>query len=249
MNETALDAAESSLVEDGFAVVSQALGEGDLKAIQAESAALIEHLGGADELDTLVRQFGCVVEPMREVQSCEIRAQTSTQSSYQTLRAAQLRYSDPMGISDSVCNMIFDPSRRGLRLLLERVLGQQYYLYNEQHIIKPPSTDVASSTEFSWHKDSERAQTQDAFVSCWVALDDVDTQNGGLRFRGYSSPEPVDISMRKGDVVLIAHDVYHSSVANLSSKVRPAYMAQFSQVPMKKDGELIAFAVPQEINC
>jgi ectoine hydroxylase-related dioxygenase (phytanoyl-CoA dioxygenase family) len=54
----------------------------------------------------------------------------------------------------------------------------------EQYIIKPPN--IHSASAFGWHYDSQyatssgRAVAHSPYLSLWVALDDVDQENGCL---------------------------------------------------------------------
>ena len=58
---------------------------------------------------------------------------------------------------------------------------QPVYLFNESYIIKEPHSNVA----FRWHTDANEqlcSQTTPEYYSCWVALDDVNEENGTLYF-------------------------------------------------------------------
>jgi ectoine hydroxylase-related dioxygenase (phytanoyl-CoA dioxygenase family) len=53
--------------------------------------------------------------------------------------------------------------------------------------------------------------------------------------------------VRAGDVVVLAHDVWHKSEANLTNMPRRAFLVQFSQLPvLSKDGHHhpLALALP-----
>jgi hypothetical protein len=120
--------------------------------------------------------------------------------------------------------------------------------------VKSPAQSTApapGATAFAWHRDADLARTCDAFVSAWIPLVDVGPHNGGLRFRpygerpGHEQDEVVDVVARAGSVVLIAHDVLHCSYPNVSRFARPAYMVQYSSLPMHNArGEPIAYCVP-----
>ena len=69
-------------------------------------------------------------------------------------------------------------------------------LFNDQYIVKPPIGSGASlkSTCFEWHYDSQWCEGDDEsrvqhtpYLSAWVALDDVNEENGTLRMLPYPS--------------------------------------------------------------
>ena len=192
----------------------------------------------------LVETFGCVLEPVATPLSESARRQASTSTAaYYSMRRHYSRYSlDGRTLPAIYCVL----KSVKVRQILHRILGDFYFLYNEQYIGKP--SKAYPGTAFDWHRDSDRAGTVDAFISLWFALTDVNESNGSLVFRPHSSNLDCTverISAIAGSLVIISHNVEHCSTPNHSMDMRVAYMVQFSQRPMVDDSnELVAFAVP-----
>ncbi|KAJ3125675.1 hypothetical protein HK098_008335, partial [Nowakowskiella sp. JEL0407] len=75
------------------------------------------------------------------------------------------------------------------------------FLFNEQFIIKPPlqETEASDQTSFAWHYDSQymnSASTDVPTVSCWVALDEMELDNGTLIVSPYANCEPWTITSK-----------------------------------------------------
>ena len=142
--------------------------------------------------------------------------------------------------------------------LCRATLGQQAYLFWEQYVIKCAEGDM----RFSWHQDSGYiGHKHKPFMTCWIALDDVDEENGtvyllpqsvsGIRtwvkherepdtndMVGYFGREPgVPVVGPAGSIAVFASTTFHRSGPNLSGKTRRVYLAQYSeQVICKNDG-------------
>ncbi len=262
LNDLVIARAEASLVEDGFAVVEGVLDAQEIENLRLEYTALADaccdEVKASNDQDskkslgkTLVQRFGCILEPVKGPLSNRLREGAENIGSYRELRRANCRHHD-LALSNAICDWLFTKSRSAkentMLELLQCALGENCFFYNEQYICKPAG--FPEGTGFNWHRDSDRAKTRDAFVSCWFALsDNIDAENGGLMFRGYgwkNGDPPQQVSVNAGGMVLIAHDVEHCSIPNFSGEERLAYMVQFSQVPMRNlndDQDLIAFAV------
>ena len=237
------------MVEDGYAVVEGVLTDAQLEMLRRECGTVVEGVvppGLGDQADVgevVVRRFGCVLEPWGKTLSEQQRLEMSRgQDAYSRGRAALCR--GGLGdISRTISRWLFQSE---LTDLVACILGENFYLYNEQYLYKPGGG--LEGTAFDWHRDSDRARSSDAFVSCWFALTDCDTSNGGLVIRPYGlGPEeaPVFTRVKAGSLIMLAHDVEHCSTPNCSSSPRLAYMVQYSQVAMRlKDGGLVGFAAP-----
>jgi ectoine hydroxylase-related dioxygenase (phytanoyl-CoA dioxygenase family) len=128
-------------------------------------------------------------------------------------------------------------------------IGDTAYLFNEQYVIKCADRE----TEFAWHQDSGYIhERHEPYVTCWIALDDVDESNGavyllpfsqiGIRsyvrhvrdpdvndMVGYTgSASGVAIGATTGSVVCFSSVVFHRSGPNLSDRMRRVYVAQYS---------------------
>ena len=62
-------------------------------------------------------------------------------------------------------------------------LGDTAYLFNEQYVIKCADRDTA----FAWHQDSGYIhERHEPYLTCWIALDDVDESNGAVYLLPFS---------------------------------------------------------------
>jgi ectoine hydroxylase-related dioxygenase (phytanoyl-CoA dioxygenase family) len=72
------------------------------------------------------------------------------------------------------------------------LLGENARLFNDQYVVKPParSDGALRASCFEWHHDSQWCDDDGKtvyapYLSAWVALDDVNEENGTLRFLPY----------------------------------------------------------------
>ena len=82
--------------------------------------------------------------------------------------------------------LVFDPR---LRALLETVIGVPLELAADQILMKPPEIGTAKP----YHQDNAyfRCDPGDHVVTAWIALDDVDEENGCLRYIDGSHRQPI----------------------------------------------------------
>ena len=82
--------------------------------------------------------------------------------------------------------LVFDPR---LRALLETVIGAPVELAADQILMKPPEIGSAKP----YHQDNAyfRCDPGDHVVTAWIALDDVDEENGCLRYIDGSHRQPI----------------------------------------------------------
>jgi len=214
-----------TFVEDGVVIIPDALSTAVMNELSIECNELRNQVGTS-----------CVIEPTTSL-DLHARQQICSAEEYAAVRKSHLRH--PHDTND-IIEFFFEKSNP-IHKLLDEIFGGVYYFYNEQYILKPPRKG-----EFSWHRDSDNAGTDTAFISCWFALsDEITAENGGLLFQTYNNEKKLVENIKKGTMVLFAHDVLHCSSTNTSSDWRCAYMIQFSQQPMTfKDNKHIAFAVP-----
>ena len=157
--------------------------------------------------------------------------------------------------------------------IVRAALGGTAYLFNEQYVVKAPDRQ----TQFAWHQDSGYiGHYHKPYLSCWCALDDMSEQNGTiyvLPYRragmqpddlfehivdpetndkiGYHGSDPgIPVVAPAGTVVVFSSRTFHRSGANLSSRIRRSYLAQYSMEPiMSKDRSKVwAQAVPLLVN-
>jgi ectoine hydroxylase-related dioxygenase (phytanoyl-CoA dioxygenase family) len=142
--------------------------------------------------------------------------------------------------------------------ICRRVLGDNAYLFWEQYVIKAADPD----TKFAWHQDSGYVhEDHDPYLTCWIALDDVNEENGSVYLLSYSrsgirsyirhveidsgdkvcyfgSDPGMPVIVPAGSIVCFSSTVIHRSGANLTDKMRRVYLLQYSDsVIMDRAGQ------------
>jgi Phytanoyl-CoA dioxygenase (PhyH) len=129
------------------------------------------------------------------------------------------------------------------------VVGPSARLYWEQSVAKPP----AARTELPWHQDNGYTPLDpEQYLTCWLALDDVDLDNGCIQilpeshrqgtlphhddreknsyfrigFEGDDS-DAVSIPVARGDVLAFSSLALHRSGPNTSGRGRRAWIIQY----------------------
>jgi phytanoyl-CoA hydroxylase len=118
-------------------------------------------------------------------------------------------------------------------------------LYWEQAVAKPPQ----ARTELPWHQDNGYTPlVPEEYVTCWLALDDADVDNGCIwvipgshhqgtqRHHAGAGPfrvghdggeEGVAVPVRRGDVLVFSSLIMHRSGPNVTDRNRRAWIIQF----------------------
>ncbi len=119
-------------------------------------------------------------------------------------------------------------------------------LYWEQAVAKPPQ----ARTELPWHQDNGYTPLEpEEYVTCWLALDDADVDNGCLwvipgshlhgtmrhrngegPFRvGHDGPpeDGVPVPVRRGSVLVFSSLLLHRSGPNTTDRPRTAWILQY----------------------
>ena len=135
--------------------------------------------------------------------------------------------------------------RRWARIVLPLLDGSAR-LYWEQAVAKPPH----ARTELPWHQDNGYAPTiPEEYVTCWLALDDAELDNGclwvqpgshrggtlrhhrveGAPFRsGYEGDDAgIAVPVPKGSVLVFSSLVMHRSGPNTTDRHRRAWILQY----------------------
>lgn len=245
--ETMLDV--ESFVSKGYVVLGSFLRAEQIELLRMECSLLCK-THGSDGSEIVKR--GCVIQPLSPPPPPRMCKEASKSvHAFHEFRANAVRHGRKR-LSKLVSEMVL--SSREYRDVVTQLLGERYYFYNEQYIIKPAGHDQA--TEFPLHRDSDSAKTDSAYISLWVALDEITSENGGLFVVPYETMQPIPLHVDSGDVVILSHDVLHGSYPNFSNSIRRAYMAQFSQAPMLETKTtddlvqpgLLAFALQLGVN-
>lgn len=137
-------------------------------------------------------------------------------------------------------------------------IGDQAYFFWEQYAIK----GADPGTTFAWHQDSGYVhENHDPYLTCWIALDDITEANGPVYILPYSrsgirsyvrhiedpktgeyvcyfgSDQGIPVTVPAGTIVCFSSVLLHRSSANLTSKLRRSYIAQYSpSIIMNKEG-------------
>jgi phytanoyl-CoA hydroxylase len=159
----------------------------------------------------------------------------------------QMKYRPMMHIDDPFLEGVCaDP--RWAPIVLP-VLGADVRLYWEQSVAKPPE----ARTELPWHQDNGYTPLEpEEYLTCWLALDDADADNGGMQvipgshhqgtvrhrddkeknpyFRvGFDGGEDegITVPVRRGGVLLFSSLLMHRSGPNTTSRNRRAWIIQY----------------------
>jgi ectoine hydroxylase-related dioxygenase (phytanoyl-CoA dioxygenase family) len=143
-----------------------------------------------------------------------------------------------------------------MREVCRHTVGENAYLFNDQFVVK----GIDGETSFSWHQDGGYIPYEHRqYVTCWIALDDVDETNGtiyvlpydraGTRevvphrrdpvtndMVGYFGDDPgIPAIAAAGSIVCFSSTVFHRSGANRTDRLRRVYVAQYSPEPILND--------------
>jgi ectoine hydroxylase-related dioxygenase (phytanoyl-CoA dioxygenase family) len=145
--------------------------------------------------------------------------------------------------SERLCAVATD--RRWAPIVLP-VVGPSARLYWEQGVAKPPE----ARTELPWHQDNGYTPLDpEEYLTCWLALDDADVENGCLWVRpgshrqgtarhhgggggpfrvGYDGDDRgVPVPVAKGSVLVFSSLLMHRSGPNTSGRHRRAWIIQY----------------------
>lgn len=160
---------------------------------------------------------------------------------------------------------VFSPR---MAAVVRAALGDEAQLFLEQFVVK--GCDAGS--RFGWHQDSGYVGfPHREYLSCWIALDDVDERNGTISVLpwsragadpravrehareagtndmvGYDGDDPgVPVAVPAGTLVAFSSRLLHRSGANLTRNLRRAWLVQYTAEPMHRpDGTLQNVAEP-----
>ncbi|CAD7701478.1 unnamed protein product [Ostreobium quekettii] len=236
---------------DGFAIVDNFLDGADLLALRQECEAVVEATLARlrcpySNGDQVARVSGCIFQPVRP--DCD---GVHGLGGYLQARKA-------WPCSTRVAELLLGGK---MRELVKHCLGTGGFVFNDQYIVKPPSSQL---TAFKWHRDSDQLCASEVdyqpYISVWCALDNMTEGNGALTLLPGSAvswqsdaasarPEmdarlcsnmpdstaldrQVVANISAGSLVVLSDTVLHRSGPNLSSFSRRAWMPQFSSKPI-----------------
>lgn len=132
-------------------------------------------------------------------------------------------------------------------------LGDEVTLFNDQYVVKA----AEKGGKFSWHQDGGYIPYEHTpYLTCWVALDDVNEENGTVYLLPYSrqgtrgylphvkDPETNDmvgyfgddpglpLIVPAGSIACFSSTVLHRSGPNTTDRMRRVYLCQYSAGPI-----------------
>ena len=156
------------------------------------------------------------------------------------------KYDQPTGLSDYV----FSPL---MAEVCRATIGPDAFLFYDQYVVKAAEQGIT----FSWHQDSGYLGFfHRSYVTVWAAVDDMTEENGtayllpfstlGIRTMvehvqdpttgdkiGYFGEEPgIPAIVPAGSLVVFSSVTFHCSGANTTSRMRRAYVTQYSAEPI-----------------
>lgn len=106
------------------------------------------------------------------------------------------------------------------------------YLFNDQIVVKEPYEEFA----FEPHRDNQYGpfpNDKDLLtINCMLVLDDFTEENGAI---SVLDDEWITLYPKKGDILMIEGNTFHSSKINLSNHPRRAYLCVYSNKSIGKD--------------
>ena len=152
--------------------------------------------------------------------------------------------------SDTVREFLFSELMTGI---VRATLGDTGYLFNEQYVVKAAERGMT----FGWHQDSGFIEyPHAAYLTCWIALDDVTETNGTVYLLPYAeagtrgvvrhvrdeqsndligytgTAKGTPVIAPAGSIACFASTVLHRSGANGTDRMRRVYLAQYSGEPI-----------------
>ncbi len=158
-------------------------------------------------------------------------------------RADEITFSTHLVLESDVLRRLVSSSP--LTDLCADLVGPDVRLYWDQAVYKKPHT----SSPFPWHQDNGYAYAEpQQYLTCWIALTDVDEDNGcpwvvpGLHKSGTLAhhatdvglvcleqpPNAVPVPAGRGSIVVFSSLTPHCTGANVTDRVRKAYIVQYA---------------------
>jgi hypothetical protein len=206
------------------------LADGRLEQLERDGFTVVPDLFTPAECDVIVER----------VESAALRLDLGRPEDGQMAYRPMMHLADPE--LEAVC---CDPRWRDV---VVPAVGGDVRLYWEQSVAKPPE----ARTELPWHQDNGYTPLDpEAYLTCWLALDDADLDNGCLQvipgshtrgtlphhddheknpyFRvGYDGDDAgVAVPVARGSVLVFSSLLLHRSGPNTSGRDRRAWIIQY----------------------
>jgi ectoine hydroxylase-related dioxygenase (phytanoyl-CoA dioxygenase family) len=129
------------------------------------------------------------------------------------------------------------------------LIGDDVFLFNEQYVVKAAEKGM----KFGWHQDSGYiGHPHTPYLTCWIPLIDVNENNGTVYILPFSqakttqmqphtteegsndqvgyfgNQQGIPVNINRGDIACFSSVTFHRSSPNNSSKMRAAFIAQYS---------------------
>jgi len=106
------------------------------------------------------------------------------------------------------------------------------FLFNDQIVVKEPHEEFS----FEPHRDNQFGpfpNDKDLLtINCMLVLDDFTEENGAI---SVFDKEWITLYPKKGDILMIEGNTFHSSKINLSNQPRRVYLCVYSDRPIGKN--------------
>ena len=156
----------------GYCVIENAVSQADVTTLRREVGDLFGQLLIKEDVECsesfLLNTIGCVLEPRTVLSEKALSSEGR-----HALNVCK-------HIVNTYVSYIFGPSA-------------SIFLLNENYIVKPPLSGRQSI--FPWHADSDYdSQYKNIpYVSCWIALDDISSENGCLFVKKYETAVDIHV--------------------------------------------------------
>lgn len=202
----------------------------------------LERAISGDDLSRL--QERCMHFVEREQQAAAAKGMTKHQ------QAGKYFITYPASRDAEVAEFAFGPL---MSEIARATVGDEAVLFYDQFVVKGPERGQS----FGWHQDSGYVPfPHRPYVTCWIALDDVNEANGtvsilpysraGTRDRvehvrdertndmvGYHGDDPGELMIvPAGSIAVFSSTVFHRSGVNTTPNYRRVYVVQYAPEPM-----------------
>jgi phytanoyl-CoA hydroxylase len=177
----------------------------------------------------------CVVDALFTPDECDEIVEHIEKAMFEldlgTVEEGQMKYRPMMHLYDPFLERVCgDPRWAGV---VAPLIGPDVRLYWEQCVAKSPGT----GTELPWHQDNGYTPLiPEMYLTCWLALDDADSDNGGLQvIPGSHTDGTVEHhDNAKNPYFRVGHDA--GPEAGISVSVPKGSVLAFSSLMMHRSG-------------
>eukprot|EP01084_Bolivina_argentea_P257544 433937_1 len=147
----------------GFIHLKQVIPDDVIAAMQKECNHLLIANASKYGDSSFIDNTGCIIEPTFDVPN----------GLY--LSSSYCEYRKKLKLNKIVSKYIVGEYIKNI--LLKLTNSKQIFLLNEQYIVKPSNSE---NTKFVWHQDCNYLSEPHLYISVWMPLDDITTENGSI---------------------------------------------------------------------